>query len=83
MLCVLPGVFEVRAKPLRCKSELMSEDLPTFERPRKAISGLPSVVQCSLANALLINSDDKIFIICVIEHFKDVNIETQTFRFGG
>ena len=41
MLCVRPGVFEVRARPLRCRSELMSEDFPTFERPRNAISGPP------------------------------------------
>src|SRR5215213_1418127 len=78
MLCVLPGVLEVRANPFLCKSELMSEDLPTFERPRKEISGLPSVVQCSLANELLINSDDKIFITSLIEHFRDVEIVTQT-----
>ena len=62
MLCVLPGVLDVRAKPLRCSKELISEDFPTFERPKKAISGNPSVVQCSSAKALLINSVEVIFI---------------------
>ena len=37
--CVRPGVFEVRASPLRLVSALSSEDLPTLERPAKAISG--------------------------------------------
>lgn len=62
MLCVLPGVFDVRAKPFRCSKELMSEDFPTFERPRNAISGKPSVVQCSSEKALLMNSAEVIFI---------------------
>ena len=37
-----PGVFDVRASPLRPTSALISDDLPTFERPAKAISGGPS-----------------------------------------
>ena len=37
--CVRPGVFEVRARPLRLASAFNSEDLPTFERPAKATSG--------------------------------------------
>ena len=36
---VLPGVCEVFASPFRCTSMLISEDLPTFERPIKAYSG--------------------------------------------
>src|ERR1700733_13804265 len=36
---VRPGVFEVRASALRPVSALISEDLPTLERPAKAISG--------------------------------------------
>ena len=40
--CVRPGVCEVRARPLRPVSALISEDLPTFERPAKAISGAPT-----------------------------------------
>src|ERR1700761_5086052 len=35
---VRPGVCEVRASALRPVSALMSEDLPTLERPAKAIS---------------------------------------------
>ena len=36
---VLPGVEEVRARRLRPVSMFMRDDLPTFERPMKAISG--------------------------------------------
>ena len=39
---VRPGVREVRARLVRPVSALMSEDLPTFERPAKAISGGPT-----------------------------------------
>ena len=39
--CVRPGVREVRASAARPVSALMSEDLPTFDRPAKAISGAP------------------------------------------
>ena len=39
---VRPGVFDVRARPERPVSALMSEDLPTFERPAKATSGGPT-----------------------------------------
>ena len=40
--CVRPGVFEVRASPFFETSALISELLPTLERPAKAISGGPS-----------------------------------------
>ena len=40
--CVRPGVCDVRARLVRPVSALMSEDLPTFERPAKAISGAPT-----------------------------------------
>jgi hypothetical protein len=36
--CVRPGVCEVRASALRPVSALISEDLPTLERPAKATS---------------------------------------------
>ena len=42
---VRPGVFEVRASPLRAASRLSSVDLPTFERPAMAISGGPPARQ--------------------------------------
>ena len=45
MLWVRPGVFEVRASPLRRRSELIRDDLPTLDRPRKEISGLTSATQ--------------------------------------
>src|SRR5438445_5113405 len=61
MLCVRPGVFEVRASPFLSSSEFISEDFPTFDRPRNATSGNPSVVQCCLSYALLTNSAVKIF----------------------
>jgi hypothetical protein len=39
MSWVLPGVCDVFAKPLWKVSELIKEDLPTFDRPMKANSG--------------------------------------------
>ena len=39
--CVRPGVCEVRASVVRPVSALISDDLPTLERPAKAISGAP------------------------------------------
>jgi hypothetical protein len=36
---VFPGVLLVWASALRPIRALISDDLPTFERPRKAISG--------------------------------------------
>src|SRR5260221_14583550 len=39
--CVRPGVCEMRARPLRPVSALMRLDLPTLERPAKAVS-MPS-----------------------------------------
>src|SRR5712692_9835409 len=41
MVCVRPGVLLVRAKARRPTSALMALDLPTLERPAKAISGGP------------------------------------------
>jgi hypothetical protein len=38
---VRPGVCEVRASAVRPVSALISDDLPTLERPAKAISGAP------------------------------------------
>ena len=40
--CVLPGLPEVRAKFLRLRRVLIKLDLPTLERPAKAISGISS-----------------------------------------
>src|SRR5262245_43551204 len=41
MVCVRPGVLLTRARPRRPASALMALDLPTLERPAKAISGGP------------------------------------------
>src|SRR5690348_16666131 len=54
--CVRPGVEDVRAKPRTASSELIRLDLPTFERPRKAISGLESRGQSASLKALFRNS---------------------------
>src|SRR6266478_6060253 len=43
MVCVRPGVLLTRASPSRPRSALMALDLPTLERPAKAISGAPGV----------------------------------------
>ena len=63
---VLPGVEEVFASPLRPVSILMSDDLPTFERPMNAYSG--SVVSGHLLTVLfeILNSAD--FIIIVLKY---------------
>ena len=54
--CVRPGVREVRARLRRPVSALMSEDLPTFERPAKAISGAPTGGRPSERAAAKMNS---------------------------
>ena len=46
--CVRPGVLEVRARPPLRTSALMRLDLPTLERPAKAISK-PSAAEASSA----------------------------------
>src|SRR6185436_18066867 len=61
-ICVRPGVDEVRASPRTPKRELIRLDLPTLERPRKAISGVASCSQSLSFSALLRNSALVIFI---------------------
>src|ERR1041385_8272974 len=53
---VRPGVDEVRARPRTESRELIRLDLPTLERPKKAISGFASRGQSASLNALLRNS---------------------------
>lgn len=60
---VLPGVRLTFANPLRCSNELMSDDLPTLERPTKAISGASPVGNSSGLTQLLINSALRIFTV--------------------
>src|SRR6201995_4534370 len=52
---VRPGVCEVRARLLRPVSALMSEDLPTLERPAKATSMLPIGGKVSIDGAAHLN----------------------------
>src|SRR5207249_6721849 len=53
---VRPGVPDVRARPRTLNKELIRLDLPTFDRPRKAISGLFSRGQSASLKPLFTNS---------------------------
>src|ERR1051325_635572 len=61
--CVRPGVEDVRARPRTESRELIRLDLPTLERPKKAISGFASRGQSASVNALLRNSAVTTFIV--------------------
>lgn len=52
MCCVLPGLPEVLASLLLSVSILIKEDLPTFERPIKANSGLSGLGQAATSTLL-------------------------------
>lgn len=52
MSCVLPGLPEVFAKLFRLVSMLISDDLPTLDRPIKAYSG--KLLLGHLATSLLL-----------------------------
>src|SRR5690606_10014965 len=45
---VPPGVFDVRARPRVPVTALISDDLPTLDRPASAVSGGPSGGRCSI-----------------------------------
>ena len=60
MVWVLPGVDDVLARFLRCVSILIKDDLPTFERPIKANSGLSGMGHLLTCVLLIINSADVI-----------------------
>jgi hypothetical protein len=57
------GVLLTLANFFRCSSELISDDLPTLERPTNAISGKRSAGNCSGDTELLINSALSSFIL--------------------
>src|ERR1044072_4054169 len=59
--CVFPGVPDTFASALRPASALTSDDLPTFERPDRAISGLASGGHSLTLPALSTNSSESIF----------------------
>src|SRR3989304_9699344 len=61
MSCVLPGVELVLTRVFRLSRALMIDDLPTFERPAKAICGLGSTGNCPGPAALVTNSAERIF----------------------
>lgn len=61
---VLPGVDDVFAKSLRPKSMLISEDLPTLERPINAYSCLSSVGHLLSDGALIRKRALFIIIVC-------------------
>jgi hypothetical protein len=63
MSCVLPGVCEVLAKPFLPVSILISDDLPTFDRPIKAYSGFIGGGSLDTWLLLQINSADLITIV--------------------
>lgn len=56
MVWVLPGVAEILANCFRPVSRLISEDLPTLERPITANSGRPSFGKAAIEVALQLNS---------------------------
>ena len=54
---VFPGVAEVFASPLWLQSILIRLDFPTFERPIKAYSTLPSFGHLDTVGELMVYSD--------------------------
>lgn len=62
MSCVLPGVAEVLAIDFRLHSILIKEDLPTFERPINAYSGISGFGHFSKLVLLTTNSASLIII---------------------
>src|SRR5256885_15339180 len=61
--CVRPGVDDVRARPRTPSNELIKLDLPTFDLPRNAISGMLSCGQSGSLSALLRNLALVIFMV--------------------
>ena len=55
IVVVLPGLEETFTRSLRPNNLFMSEDLPTLERPTKAISGRSLLGSCSAVPALIVN----------------------------
>ena len=49
----------MRASFLRCKRRFISDDLPTLERPEKAISGWPLVGKSAVRTAPIVNSAER------------------------
>ena len=62
IVCVFPGVEEVRAISVLAKSMLIRDDLPTFDLPMNAYSGSAEVGHCASVSKLPKNS---IFLITI------------------
>lgn len=58
MVCVLPGVDDVLARLFRFVSIFIKDDLPTFDRPMKANSGLSGAGHLATSVLLIRNSAD-------------------------
>src|SRR6185437_6810856 len=63
--CVRPGVREVRASALRPVSALIRLDLPTFERPAKAIS-VPRIGGSEAAAFLDLGAGEVVHAGCIL-----------------
>ena len=66
MSWVLPGVPEVLASPFLEVNILINEDLPTFDLPIKANSGLPSVGHLLTSVLEIVNSA---LLICMLQSY--------------
>src|SRR5579872_582813 len=65
MLRVRPGVELVRASFVPTK-ELITLDLPTLDRPRKATSGSEGAGKCETSDAAAINCDKTLMLKCAM-----------------
>jgi hypothetical protein len=61
IVCVFPGSALVRASWRREHNELSNDDLPTFDRPAKTISGYPVLGYCLGPTALIVHVAEIIF----------------------
>jgi hypothetical protein len=74
MSWVLPGVPEVLARPFLEVNMLINDDLPTFDLPIKANSGLPSSGHLLTSVLEMVNSA---LLICILQSY------TLNFYFCG
>lgn len=76
MSIVFPGVDDVMAKPFRPVSILMSDDLPTFDRPMNAYSGVSSSGHFLTSELLITNFASLIiigvFVFCKVSDYLSI-----------
>src|ERR1700675_4853730 len=77
MLRVRPGVELVRAS-LVSTSVLITLDLPTFDRPRKATSGRLGAGKCAASVADAMNRAITLILQCAMGHSKVASQENAT-----